>query len=86
MRLHDFSPCHSCESRNPEIYGLLWILTCAGYLFSPEKAIPIPIYDNRDEAATHLWPILMGGSLKRSLGMAANAGHWLNMYCAGMTK
>ena len=63
-------------------------------MFSPEKAIPIPIYDNRDEAATHLWPILMGGSLKRQslrdalrrLGMVANAGHWLNMYCAGMTK
>jgi len=24
----------------------------AGYLFSQGKAIPIPIYDNRDEAAT----------------------------------
>ena len=35
-------------------------------MLSPGKAIHIPIYDNRDEAATHLWPILMGGSLKHS--------------------
>ena len=57
-------------------------LAKAGYAFTAEKAIPIPIYDNRDEAATHLWPILLGGSLKRSLGMVANARHWPNMYPA----
>jgi len=42
------------------------------YVFGGTQPIPIPINDNRDEAATRLEPMLMGGSLKRSLGMVAN--------------
>jgi hypothetical protein len=33
-------------------------------LYSQGKAIPIPIHDNRDEAATHFKLILSCGSLK----------------------
>ena len=83
FHIHNYNRLAGTFKKYPTGTFEFWAVAWGGSLrvcLAREKATPIPIYDNRDEAATHLWPILMGGSLKRSLGMAANARHWLNMY------